>query len=50
MRGWLKSIPEDVREKVTKEIVRIINEERHDSEFALSVKATLVLGRKTRTN
>jgi len=25
----------------------LINEERHEAEFALSVKATLVVGRKT---
>lgn len=32
--------------EVTKEIARLINEERHEAEFALSFKATLILGRK----
>jgi len=48
--NWLQSIPEDLRERVTEEITRIINEERHDSDFALSVKATLMVGRKCRSN
>jgi ubiquinone/menaquinone biosynthesis C-methylase UbiE len=43
---WLGTLPEDSYEQVVKEIGRIINEERHEAEFALSVKATLVLGRK----
>jgi hypothetical protein len=46
----LNSIPEDLRTRVTEEITRIINEERHDSDFALSVKATLMVGRKCRSN
>ena len=29
-----------------KELTRLINEERHEAEFALSVKATLVVGRQ----
>jgi ubiquinone/menaquinone biosynthesis C-methylase UbiE len=48
--SWLNSIPEDLRTRVTQEITRIINEERHDSDFALSVKATLMVGRKCRSN
>jgi len=28
------------------EIARLINEERHEAEFALSLKATLVMGKK----
>ena len=43
---WLRTLPEGSYEQVVKEIGRLINEERHEAEFALSVKATLVIGRK----
>jgi ubiquinone/menaquinone biosynthesis C-methylase UbiE len=43
---WLGTLPEESYEQVVKEIGRLINEERHEAEFALSVKATLVVGRK----
>jgi len=43
---WLGTLPKDSFEQVVNEIGRLINEERHDAEFALSVKATLVVGRK----
>jgi len=46
--NWLESIPEAVRQKVRDELVRIIDEERHTGEFALTVKATLVVGKKGR--
>lgn len=46
MAIWLETLPEDSHEQVVKEIGRLINEERHEAEFALSVKATLVVGRK----
>jgi ubiquinone/menaquinone biosynthesis C-methylase UbiE len=46
MKGWLQSIPEDAKQRVTREIARLINEERHHAEFLLTVKATLVVGRK----
>ena len=48
MRGWLAPVPETARERVMQELARIIDEERHSGAFALSVKATLVLGRKGR--
>ena len=49
LRGWLESLPESTdQERVTKEIGRIIDAERQDMDFALSVKATLVVGRKAR--
>jgi len=50
MHGWLESVDEDDREKVSREIARIINEERHEAEFALSVKATLVVGQKAHSH
>ena len=46
MRIWLRTLSEESYERVVKEIGRLINEERHEAEFALSVKATLVMGRK----
>jgi ubiquinone/menaquinone biosynthesis C-methylase UbiE len=45
---WLRSVPEAARGRVIDELAKIIDEERHSSEFALSVKATLVAGKKTR--
>jgi ubiquinone/menaquinone biosynthesis C-methylase UbiE len=45
---WLKSVPEPARERVISELVKIIDEERHSGAFALSVKATLVAGKKAR--
>ena len=46
MRGWLKSIPEHLLSRVEREILGLINEERHSAQFSLTVKATLVSGRK----
>jgi ubiquinone/menaquinone biosynthesis C-methylase UbiE len=46
MHGWLESLADEDRENVAAEIAKIINEERHDGEFALTVKATLLVGRK----
>jgi ubiquinone/menaquinone biosynthesis C-methylase UbiE len=46
MKSWLQSIPEEAQQRVTREIGRLINEERHNAEFSLTVKATLVTGRK----
>jgi ubiquinone/menaquinone biosynthesis C-methylase UbiE len=43
---WLETLPAESRQKVIAEIARLINEERHEAEFALSVKATLVMGKK----
>ena len=46
--GWLHSIPEAMQPKVRDELGRIIDEERHAGEFTLTVKATLVVGKKAR--
>ena len=46
MREWLALVPESERADLFREISRLINEERHEAEFALSVKATLVTGQK----
>jgi ubiquinone/menaquinone biosynthesis C-methylase UbiE len=46
MQQWLALVPENERADLFREISRLINEERHEAEFALSVKATLVVGQK----
>jgi hypothetical protein len=46
MQQWLALVPETKRADLFSEITRLINEERHEAEFALSVKATLVVGQK----
>ena len=46
MKNWLQSIPQAAWAGVTQEISRIINEDRHNAEFSLTVKATLVMGNK----
>ena len=43
---WLALVPDDKRAELFSEISRLINEERHEAEFVLSVKATLVVGQK----
>jgi hypothetical protein len=50
MKDWLALVPDDKRAGLFNEISRLINEERHEAEFALSVKATLVVGQKAHTN
>ncbi|HEY0078562.1 MAG TPA: class I SAM-dependent methyltransferase [Pyrinomonadaceae bacterium] len=45
--GWLDALPDDeARGRVVEEVARIIDEERQGGDFALSIKATLVVGRK----
>ena len=46
MHEWLALVPDDMRAGLFSEISRLINEERHEAEFALSVKTTLVVGQK----
>jgi ubiquinone/menaquinone biosynthesis C-methylase UbiE len=46
--NWLEPLPEAARAQVVKELVRIIDEERHTGEFVLTLKATLVVGKKSR--
>jgi trans-aconitate methyltransferase len=46
--NWLDPIPETARQKVADELSRIIDEEQHSGKFALTLKATLMVGRKGR--
>jgi ubiquinone/menaquinone biosynthesis C-methylase UbiE len=49
LKGWLESLADDAEQaRVLNEVARIIDEERHDTDFALSIKATLVVGHKTK--
>ena len=50
MDEWLTLVPNDQRAELIKEISRLINEERHEAEFALSVKATLLVGQKAHSH
>ena len=45
---WMRSVPKASRKKVVKELERIIDEERHSGAFSLTLKATLVMGKKGR--
>ena len=48
LERWLGSLPdEEARTAVLEEVARIIDEDRHEGDFSLSVKATIVVGRKT---
>lgn len=47
LKNWLTLVPEGSRESVANELARIIDEERHSGEFALTLKATLVTGKKS---
>jgi ubiquinone/menaquinone biosynthesis C-methylase UbiE len=47
LKSWLESLPgEDAQARVAQEAVRIIDEERQDMDFTLTLKATLIVGRK----
>jgi ubiquinone/menaquinone biosynthesis C-methylase UbiE len=50
MHDWLALVPDDRRAALFSEISRLINEERHEAVFALSVKATLVVGQKAHSH
>ena len=44
---WLDSLPDgEAHAAVLREVERIIDEDRHEGDFSLSVKATVVVGRK----
>jgi len=44
--NWFQRVPEDDQDRVIQELTKIIDEERHDGEFLLTLKATLVVGKK----
>lgn len=50
MHDWLALVPDDKKTGLFSEISRLINEERHEAEFAFSVKATLIVGQKAHSH
>lgn len=46
--NWLQSIPATIRQNVRDELAKIIDEERHAGEFTLTLKATVIVGKKAR--
>ena len=47
LKAWLESLPgEEAQARIAAEVARIIDEERQDMDFVLTVKATLMVGRK----
>jgi len=45
---WIQSVPKASQKKVMKELGRLIDEERHSGAFSLMLKATLIVGKKSR--
>jgi hypothetical protein len=43
---WMETLPADSHQNVIDEIGRLVNEESHGLEFALTIKTTLVIGEK----
>jgi ubiquinone/menaquinone biosynthesis C-methylase UbiE len=50
IHDWLALVADDKKAELFSEISRLINEERHEAEFALSVKATLIVGQKAHSH
>ena len=47
LERWLDSLPaEDARARVLDEVARIIDDDRHEIDFSLTVKATIVVGKR----
>ncbi|HEX7313171.1 MAG TPA: class I SAM-dependent methyltransferase [Pyrinomonadaceae bacterium] len=47
LEHWLDLLPDDEgRERVLDEVARIIDDDRHEIDFSLTVKATIVVGKK----
>jgi hypothetical protein len=46
--NWLALLPEAGQTRVIEELSKIIDEERHRGEFSLTLKATLIVGKKAR--
>ena len=45
---WIQPVPKASQKNVVKELERIIDEERHSGEFSLTLKATLLVGKKSK--
>lgn len=45
--NWFQRVPAAAGDRVIQELINIIDEERHDGEFLLTLKATLIVGKKS---
>lgn len=45
--NWFQRVPEADQDRVIQELTGIIDEERHEAEFILTLKATVVVGKKS---
>lgn len=43
---WLEPLPDSERDRVVSELAQLIDEERHEADFSLTLKATVVVGKK----
>ena len=48
--NWFERVPAADQDRVIEELTRIIDEERHDAAFTLTLKATLIVGKKSSVN
>src|SRR6266446_4922721 len=48
--NWFQRVPKGDQDRVIEELTRIIDEERHDAAFMLTLKATLIVGKKSSVN
>jgi len=46
--NWFQRVPAGDQDRVIQELTKIIDEERHDGIFSLTLKATLIVGKKIR--
>lgn len=44
--NWFQRVPQADQDRVIQELIGIIDEERHEADFLLTLKATVVVGRK----
>jgi hypothetical protein len=47
LSGWLEIVPAETREAVVKKLVSIIERERNNAPFEVSIKAAVIAGRKS---
>ncbi len=48
--NWFQRVPAGDQDRVIEELTKIIDEERHDAAFTLTLKATLIVGKKSNVN
>src|SRR6266404_5356764 len=48
--NWFQRVPKGDQDRVIEELISIIDEERHDAAFTLTLKATLIVGKKSSVN